>query len=64
MKIQVVGLDGEPAKRSALLIRNLLRVIDLGLGFVPLIVVLVSPLRQRTGDVAAGTLVVQATEKS
>lgn len=62
--LSVVGLDGEPAKRSALLIRNLLRVIDLGLGFVPLIVVLVSPLRQRTGDVAAGTLVVQATEKS
>jgi uncharacterized RDD family membrane protein YckC len=62
--LSVVALDGEPATRSALLIRNLLRVIDLGLVFVPLIVVLVSPLRQRTGDVAAGTLVVQAMEKT
>ena len=33
-------------------------MIDLSVFFVPLVLVLYSPLRQRAGDVAAGTLVV------
>jgi uncharacterized RDD family membrane protein YckC len=60
MGLRVVGLTGERPNKLSLLLRNLLRVIDLGLLFVPLVVVLFSPLRQRTGDVAAGTLVVRA----
>jgi uncharacterized RDD family membrane protein YckC len=60
MGLRVVNLTGERPNKLLLLLRNLLRVIDIGLLFVPLIVVLLSPLRQRTGDVAAGTLVVRA----
>ena len=56
--LRVVGLDGGRARPGALLARNLLRVIDLSVAFFPLVLVLYSPLRQRAGDVAAGTLVV------
>jgi uncharacterized RDD family membrane protein YckC len=60
MGLRVVSLTGERPNKLSLLLRNILRVIDVGLLFVPLVVVLLSPLRQRTGDVAAGTLVVRA----
>ena len=56
--LRVVGLDGERPTPGALLTRNLLRLIDLLMMFFPLVLVLYSPLRQRAGDVAAGTLVV------
>ena len=56
--LRVVGLDGERAPPGSLLIRNLLRLIDLSMVLFPLVLVLYSPLRQRAGDVAAGTLVV------
>ena len=42
----------------AALIRNLLRVFDVCFGFVGLLLILVSPRRQRVGDCAAGTVVV------
>jgi uncharacterized RDD family membrane protein YckC len=54
--LRVVALDGERPGPGALVIRNLLRVIDVLI--VPLALVLYSPLRQRAGDAAAGTLVV------
>jgi len=56
--LRVISIDGTRPSTGALLIRNLLRVIDVGLALLPLGVILFSPLRQRTGDVAAGTLVV------
>jgi uncharacterized RDD family membrane protein YckC len=56
--LRVVSLDGQRPPVGALLIRNLLRLIDLSMMFFPLVLVLYSPLRQRAGDVAAGTLVV------
>jgi uncharacterized RDD family membrane protein YckC len=56
--LRVVGLDGERPTPAALVTRNLLRLIDLSMMFFPLVLVLYSPLRQRAGDVAAGTLVV------
>jgi uncharacterized RDD family membrane protein YckC len=62
MGLEVVSLTGDRPPRWSLLVRNLLRVIDVGLFFVPLAVVMLSPLRQRTGDVAAGTLVVQSVD--
>ena len=43
--LRVVGLDGKPASRYALMVRNVLRLIDAGLGFAPLVVVFFSPLR-------------------
>ena len=54
----MVGLDGQRPGPGPLLTRNLLRIIDLLIAFFPLVLVLYSPLRQRAGDVAAGTLVV------
>lgn len=56
--LRVVALDGGPAQQSALVTRNLLRVVDVLMMLLPLVLVLYSPLRQRAGDVAAGTLVV------
>lgn len=58
MGLRIVGLDGQPARAPALVTRNVLRVIEVGLGFLPLLMIVVFPLRQRAGDVAAGTLVV------
>ena len=58
MGLRVIGLDGQPAKPGALVLRNLMRVIEVGLAFIPLLMIGAFPLRQRAGDVAAGTLVV------
>ena len=55
--LRVVGLDGKPATVGARVVRNVLRVIDLPV--MPLALILFSPLRQRAGDLAAGTLVVR-----
>ena len=56
--LRVVSLDGTPPTRGQFLTRNLLRVVDVGLAFLPVLLVPFSPLRQRPGDTAAGTLVV------
>jgi uncharacterized RDD family membrane protein YckC len=60
--MRVVALSGERAPAGAIIMRNIMRIFDL-LG-VPLILVLVLPLRQRMGDIAAGTLVVRAAPRS
>jgi uncharacterized RDD family membrane protein YckC len=58
MGIGVERRAGGPAGMAASAIRNLLRIVD-GIGgyLVGLIVALTSPLRQRIGDRAAGTVV-------
>lgn len=56
--LRVVGLDGAPATPGALVTRNVLRIIDIGLWLFPLFIITIFPLRQRAGDVAAGTLVI------
>ena len=58
MNLKIIGLDGKPALPGALITRNLLRSIDVGVWFLPLLMIVLMPLRQRAGDVAAGTLVV------
>jgi uncharacterized RDD family membrane protein YckC len=58
--LQIVSDDGTKPTRVALLVRNALRLVDLVLIWLPLAMVLFSPLRQRLGDLAAGTLVVRA----
>ncbi len=55
--LRVVGPDGAAPTRVALLTRNVLRVLDVALA-LPLLTVLISPLRQRVGDMVAGTVVV------
>jgi uncharacterized RDD family membrane protein YckC len=62
MGLQVVSLDGEPYDLAACLIRNVLRIVD-GLPafyIVGLISVAVTSKKQRLGDLAAGTTVVEA----
>jgi uncharacterized RDD family membrane protein YckC len=54
----IVTILGERPKAGAILIRNLLRLIDLVIVIVPILMVLLSPLRQRAGDAAAGTIVI------
>ena len=60
--LRVITEDGSPAPFTAVLIRNLLRLVDFlpafyGLGVM---VIVLSPKSQRLGDMAAGTYVVRA----
>jgi hypothetical protein len=60
MKIRVVRADGRPASMGEIAVRTILRVIDNYL--VGLIVMLATgERRQRIGDLAAGTIVVDAS---
>jgi uncharacterized RDD family membrane protein YckC len=56
--LRIVSLDGSPPQPAALVTRNLLRLIDVGVFFLSLAMILLVPLRQRAGDVAAGTIVI------
>ena len=57
--LRVVGFDGQQAKPAALILRNVLRIIEVALFFLPALTILFLPLRQRAGDIAAGTLVIE-----
>ena len=59
--LRVVRLNGERPSTGAFFVRNLMRAVDFGLLFVGAVMILMSPLRQRTGDLAAGTIVVRRT---
>ena len=60
--LKVVGEDHGPCRLRAIVLRNLLRVIEFQ--FPPLaILVLLTPHRQRVGDLFARTLVVEAKKK-
>ena len=60
--LRVIGPDGEPARFTAVLIRNLLRLVD----FLPawyalgVVMIFLTSRSQRLGDLAAGTYVVRA----
>jgi uncharacterized RDD family membrane protein YckC len=54
--LRVTTLDGARPRPMALLIRNFVRVLEFHL-LLPLIVIVFSPLNQRIGDMAAGTVV-------
>lgn len=60
--LRVISADGSPAGFTAVLIRNLLRVVDFLPAFygVGLLAIVVSSRSQRLGDLAAGTFVVRA----
>lgn len=58
--VRVVQKDGAPCGIGRALLRNILRVIDgLGLYLVAALLVWMTPINQRLGDLAAGTLVVR-----
>jgi uncharacterized RDD family membrane protein YckC len=56
--LRVMMLDGRAPDAIALLIRNVVRIIDM-LGGVGLLVMFFHPLSRRLGDLAAGTVVVR-----
>jgi uncharacterized RDD family membrane protein YckC len=60
--LRVIAEDGAPAGFTAVLTRNLIRVIDFLPGFygAGLLAIVISPKSQRLGDMAAGTYVVRA----
>jgi uncharacterized RDD family membrane protein YckC len=64
MGLRVASLDGSPPTRGQMVTRNVLRLIDAGLIFLPVLLVPFSPLRQRAGDTAAGTVVITPTPRT
>jgi uncharacterized RDD family membrane protein YckC len=61
-RLRVINEDGSPAQFTAVLIRNLLRLVDFlpALYGVGVLFIVLSPKSQRLGDLAAGTYVVRA----
>ena len=58
--IRVVRTSGEPAGFAAVMVRNLLRIVEVyALPFIALISMFVTARGQRLGDLAAGTMVVR-----
>lgn len=53
----IVSRDGTPSSPRQRLIRNILRLLDIYI--IPLLIVAATPLRQRLGDLVAGTVVVE-----
>jgi uncharacterized RDD family membrane protein YckC len=62
--LKIVTAEGTRPPAVAILVRNILRLVDITLVWLPLAVVLFSPLRQRLGDITAATLVVRHAEAS
>lgn len=57
--LRVVAVaDGRRARPGAVLLRNVFRAVDVFPGLPLVVLILFSPLRQRLGDVVAGTVVI------
>ncbi|MFD0836912.1 RDD family protein [Mariniflexile aquimaris] len=65
MKIKVVRLDGAPTEWYNLLVRWMLRIVDVWLFFasIGVLSMLLSEKKQRIGDAAAGTVVISVKQK-
>jgi uncharacterized RDD family membrane protein YckC len=62
--LRVSGIDGKKAPMGSIILRNLMRIIEVpGMLGLPLIVIFFSPLHQRLGDLAAGTIVTAKVPK-
>ena len=64
--MRVVRLDGTPVHWSNLLVRWMLRLVDIWifLGSIGILSILFSERRQRIGDAAAGTVVISTKRKT
>ncbi|MBV8444599.1 MAG: RDD family protein [Candidatus Dormibacteraeota bacterium] len=58
MGLRVLRVDGSTADVGAILVRNLVRIVDL-IGGIGLVVMFFHPLSRRLGDLAGGTVVVR-----
>lgn len=65
MKIKVVRLDGAPTQWHNLLVRWMLRIVDIWMFFasIGVLSILLSDKKQRIGDAAAGTVVISVKKK-
>jgi uncharacterized RDD family membrane protein YckC len=65
MKIKVVRVDGAPTQWYNLLVRWMLRIVDIWLFFasIGVLSILLSDKKQRIGDAAAGTVVISVKQK-
>ena len=61
--LRVVGTEGQVPKPTAIILRNLMRIVDV-IPLLPLLFLPFTPLRQRIGDIAAGTVVVAREPES
>ena len=62
--IRVVGDDGLPASLGKIVIRNLMRLIDMQASYaVGLVAMFVSPEEKRLGDLVAGTIVIRESRR-
>lgn len=59
-RLRVVRTDGQPAGGAAIMVRNLIRILDVfAFPFLGVISMIVTARAQRLGDLAAGTMVVR-----
>jgi uncharacterized RDD family membrane protein YckC len=60
LRIRIVKADGSPISATAVVIRNLFRIVDIlpGAYAIGLLTMLITPRAQRLGDLAAGTVAV------
>lgn len=59
-RLRVVLTDGQPAGAAAIMVRNLIRILDVFIfPFLAVISMIVTTRAQRLGDLAAGTMVVR-----
>lgn len=58
-QIRVVEQNGQAVSWTSVIIRNLIRVVDVGLALIGLVVILIDKNERRLGDLAAGTLVIR-----
>ncbi len=58
-QIRVIEANGQPVGWAAVCIRNLVRLIDVGILLIGLLVMLIDKNERRLGDLAAGTLVIR-----
>ena len=59
-RLRVIRTDGQPAGGAAIMVRNLIRILEVFmLPFLAVISMIVTARAQRLGDLAAGTLVIR-----
>jgi uncharacterized RDD family membrane protein YckC len=62
-RLRVIRTDGQPAGGAAIMVRNLIRILDVFLlPFLAVISMIVTSRAQRLGDLAAGTMVVRESK--
>lgn len=64
--LRVVGADGSPVATRQSTVRGLVGLVDfyLSLGFLAVVTAMFSPVSQRSGDMAAGTVVIRSRPSS